>query len=125
MVAVNLTDWLMIAGLMDEVTVVVVVAVLTVWVSGVDELEAKPPPPVYSAVTEFARTGSEETAIEARPFVTVPLATTVEPSKSKTVPVGLPELAVTRAVNVTACPYTEELSEDVNTVVVDFSADPP
>ena len=42
MVAVNVTDWLMIAGLMDEVTVVVVVAVLTVWVSGVDELEAKP-----------------------------------------------------------------------------------
>ena len=36
--------------------------------------------PVDSAVIEFAPTGSDESTIEAPPFVTGPLATTFEPS---------------------------------------------
>ena len=94
-VAVKVTGWPVPAGLRDEARVVVVVARLTVCVSGLDVLGAKPAPPRYLAVIEFAPTGSDETGIDTLPFVSVPLTTWVRPSRTITVPVGVPELEAT------------------------------
>jgi hypothetical protein len=97
-VAVNVTDWLM-TGLMDEVT--------HSSNGGCSahclgkrrgRTRGEPPAPVYSAVIEFAPTGSDESTIEARPFVTGPLATTVEPSAMTPykIQVHVPGLVFTR-----------------------------
>jgi len=58
------------------------------------------------------------------PFASVALPKAVVPSKNMTVPVGVPEVAVTWAVNVTACPYVAGFSEEVTAVVVGFWTDP-
>ena len=69
---------------------------------------------------EFAPAGSAGTLISALPLASMPVATTVEPSRILTVPVGVPELDVTLTVKATVCPYTEGFREEDRFVVVTF-----
>jgi hypothetical protein len=54
-------------------------------------------------------------------LLSVPGPSDVLPSKKVTVPVGVPLAPVTVAVNVTACPATDGLIDELITVVVGFS----
>src|SRR6266516_4835510 len=96
-VAVKVTIWPDTDGLTEEVTVVVLLALLTVWVNGEAVL--------YVAVPELSATG----------VWGVPSIVNV------TVPLGVPApgaTAATVAVNVTDWPETEGLTDEVTVVVV-------
>jgi len=60
---------------------------------------------------------SAEVEIEAWPAFKVPLPIEVAPSKKITVPVGVPAVLVTVAVNVTVCPAVDGFSEEATTVL--------
>jgi hypothetical protein len=64
-------------------------------VSGAELLGAKLALPWYAAVIECEPVVSDATGTETLPFESVPLPTTVEPSRIFTVPVGVIELDVT------------------------------
>jgi hypothetical protein len=55
------------------------------------------------------------------PALKVPLPIVAAPSLSVTVPVGVPEVAVTVAVNVTDCPVAEGFTDEITVVVVGVS----
>jgi hypothetical protein len=120
-VAVNVTDCPNTDGLADEVRVVVVFALLTVWVRTALVLPEKLESPLYLAVIEWDPTASVDVANVATPPDSVPVPRVVVPSRKVTVPVGVPVAGgtgATVAVNVTDCPKTDGLAEDVTVVVV-------
>jgi hypothetical protein len=127
-VAVNVTNCPVVDGLAEEVTVVVVVAWVTVCVRAVDVLVPKFVSPLYTAVIESEPTGSGDAAVVVNvavsglPPLSVPVPMVVAPFLNVTVPVGVPPaVLLTVAVNVTACPNADGFSEDVTVVVVGFT----
>src|SRR6185369_10092559 len=122
-VTVNVTLCPNTDGLADELTTLVVLALLTVCVKSADVLARKFPSPLYTAVTTCGPTLSELIA----PLVALPpLRLTGVPKSDPsilncTVPLGVPDpgtLALTVAVNVTGWPNTDGLADELTTVVV-------
>ena len=118
-VAVKVTDCPNTDGLAEEVTVVVVLAWFTVCDTVLDVLVPKLVSPPYTAVIECEATESAAVANVATPDpFSVPVPRVVAPSLNVAVPVGVPPVPVTVAVNVTDCPKTEGFCEDVSVVVL-------
>jgi len=86
-------------------------------------LAVKLPSPLYVAVMVWLPTERAEVLNVVFPLLCrVPLPSVVDPSLNVTVPVGVPEpgaAAVTVAVNVTDCPKTDGLTDEVRGVVVE------
>src|SRR5438876_559916 len=120
-VAVNFTDCPNTDGFNEELTDVVV-PYFTVCVSLGDVLPLKFASPPYDAVIEWEPTASVLVTNVPWPEPSrVPVPRMVEPSLKVTVPVGVPApglFAVTVAVNVTACPDSAGLAEELTSVVV-------
>ncbi len=70
---------------------------------------------------ECVPAASDVIVIDAAPPASVPVARTVAPSRNRRLPVGVPVLADTVALNVTACPTVEGFREELNAVVVVIS----
>jgi hypothetical protein len=120
-VAVKVTDWPKTEGLADEVTVVVVLAWLTVWVKAGDVLGLKLVLPLEAAVSVWLPADSVVVLNVAVPLVRGTAGWAVPSRVKTTLPVGVPTpgaTALTVAVKVTACPKTEGLAEDVTAVLV-------
>src|SRR5439155_15144333 len=62
---------------------------------------------------------NDEVLNEALPPLSVPVPSVVVPSENVTVPVGVPELALTVAVKVTDCPKTDGFAFEARAVVVE------
>ena len=62
--------------------------------------------------------GRVETGMVTVPLASVPVPTTAEPFRTRTVPVGVPEFEVTRTMKLPACPYVVGLDEEVKPVLV-------
>ena len=122
-VAVKVTDPAKVEGFVPELTLVVVLALLTVCVSVLDGgLALKLPSPPYVAVTECEPTPSDEVVkVACADPLSVPVPSVATPSLNVTVPVGVPvpgEFTVTVAVNVTDWPNTDGFVPEATLVVV-------
>ena len=115
-VPVNVTDEPNNEGLADELTVVVVLAVVTVWMRSAEVLPVKLPSPPYSAVIVWLPVANVEVANVARPAASVPVPNVVAPSLKVTVPVA--DACETVAVKVTDWPNTDGLTEEATPVLV-------
>ena len=104
--AVKVTDCPEFDGFSDEVRAVVVVALLTIWLTVFDALPTKIESPPYTAVTAVVPAGSDDVAKMAVPPFNVPVPKTVVPFLNETVSPsgGGPALEVTFAEKTTACP---------------------
>ena len=110
-------------GVSDELTMLAVLALFTVCVKSADVLVRKFPSPLYSAVITCGPTDKEAIV----PLLALPpLKLTDEPKSAPsslncTVPLGVPDpgaVALIVAVNVTGCPNTDGLKDELTTVVV-------
>src|SRR5581483_11874078 len=120
-VAVKVTAWPNADGLTEDVTVVVVLAWLTVCVSVAEVLVVKLVSPAYTAVMAWPATAKAAVVNVAEPPESVAVPSVVVPSRKVTVPLGVPvpgATAVTVAVKVTPWPNTEGLTEEVTVVVL-------
>jgi len=125
-VAVNVTGCPRTDGLAEEATVVAVLAWFTVWESGdaLLSLPVKFVSPPYTAVMlcGLPVTDSDEVANVATPdALGAPVPKVVAPSLKITVPEGVPPpgaTGLTAAVNVTDCPNSDGLMEELRVVVV-------
>src|SRR5688572_15226927 len=124
-VAVKVTLCPLAEGFCDEVTLVVVLALFTVWPPArVPLLVLKFPSPLYCATTVCGLPLTVNAAVLswAEPPLRVIGPPALEPSITNwTVPVGVPTpgvFDVTVAVNVVLCPNTVGLIEEVTAVVV-------
>ena len=122
-VAVSVTDCPNVDGFSEEVTVVVVFALLTTCVSTADVLALKLPSPLYWTVIEWLPTDNAEVEHMAcdEPFSATFEQIGLAPSKNVAVPVGVPAPGVTAAtvpVKTTFCPETDGFCDDVTVVVV-------
>jgi hypothetical protein len=117
-VAVKVTFTPEFDGFREEIKVVVVWP--TIWFTTFDVLPPKFESPAYTAVIELEPTGSVEVVKVAEPPLNAPVPIDVVPFINVTVsPLGgMPELEVTVAVNVTACPNADGFCEDERVVVV-------
>jgi hypothetical protein len=116
-VAVNVTDWPTCDGLMEDVSAVALVP-RTTWEVALDVLDAKFASPAYFAVIECVPAVSVDVANVATPELRVPDPRVVAPSRNVTVPVGVPPVPVTVAVNVTDWPAVDGLTDEASTVVL-------
>ena len=119
--AVKLTVCPTTEGSGNEVTVVVVEAWLTVWVS-VPLEPVKFASPLYVAVTVCVPAESTLVLTLAVPPESVPVSVGPPLMTNVTVPVGVPapgETGATVAVKVTDCPKTDGSGDEVTVVVVD------
>src|SRR5205823_2240067 len=120
-VAVKVTAWPPTEGLGEEVSVVVVAALLTTWRRTIDALPANRLSPAYTAVREWMPTASVEVVRVAVALVFKVMAPRVTaPSLNSTEPVGggTPAIPVTVAVRVTSWPKTEGFGLETRVVVV-------
>jgi hypothetical protein len=121
-VAVKVTDCADMEGLIDEVTEVAVGDLFTVCVSTGDTLTAKFVLPPYSAVIECELSDNAAVAKVATPDpFSVPVPSVAVPSLNVTVPLAVaapPPVALTVAANVTDCPQTDGLTDEVTVVAV-------
>ena len=118
-VAVKVTDSPNTEGVV-EANVVVVLALLTTWLTAELVLVTKLESPEYSAVMLFEPTASDAMDKVAAPDVRVPVPMMLEPFLKVTVPEAVPApgaVAATFAVKVTDSPKTEGVVE-ANVVVV-------
>jgi len=118
-VAVNVTVSPKTVGVLEVVTVAFVLAGVTVCVMTDDVLVAWFGSPLYTAVIECEPPLSINVVMVAFPFPSsdcVPIE--LAPSLKVTLPVGVPALEATVAVNVTVCPKSDGFGSDVNVVVV-------
>ena len=97
-------------------TVLVLVALFTVWVNTGEVLPLKSVLPAYTPVIEWLATDKVDVVNVALPLLSVPVPSVVDPSLKVTVPVGVPPLDVTVAVNFTEAPKVDGFSEDVTEV---------
>jgi hypothetical protein len=97
---------------------VVVVANVTVCASVVDVLVANVALPPYTAVIACEPLPSVAVENVALPELMVPVPSVARPSLNVTVPVGVPPLPLTVAVNVMLCPGAAGFTLDVRIVVV-------
>lgn len=117
-VAVKVTVCPAVEGFSEEATAVVVGRPTTVCVSAAEVLPANVASPEYFAVIECEPAVSVEVVNVACPTLRVPVPMLVAPSKNVAVPVGVPAVAETVAVNVTDCPALDGFKDEVNAVDV-------
>ena len=117
-VAVKVTDCPGVDGFTEEPNVVVVGLPFTVSVRAAEELPWHTLSPLYDAVIECDPAPSELVESDATPFVRTTLASTAEPSRNWTLPVGVPPAPDTVAVNVIACPVVDGFTEEPTLTVV-------
>jgi hypothetical protein len=117
-VAVKVTVWPTSDGLREDVSVVLAVILVTVWVSEGDVLPRKFASPLYIAGIVFDPSGRVEMLKVAMPPVSVAVPKVVPPCLNVTEPVGVPNCPATLAVNVTVWHTTDGVTEDVSTVEV-------
>jgi hypothetical protein len=93
-------------GFWEEPKEVVVVALLTTWLTAFEVPPANFESPPYTAVTAFLLTGSADVVKLAEPPLNVPVPKTVLPFMNETVSPsgGVPAPDVTTAVKVIVCP---------------------
>jgi hypothetical protein len=107
----------------EAVSVVVVAAAFTLWVSVEEVLPPNPVTPWYTAVIERDPAASAAVSNVAWPAaLSVPVPICAPEFRNDTVPDGVPvadAAGVTVAVNVVACPNALGLTDDVTAVVVD------
>lgn len=105
-VAVKVTDCPGFDGFRDDAKVIVVVALLTTWLTGFEVLAAKFESPAYTALIELVPTFRVEVEKLAEPPLKVPVPSAVVPFINVTVSPfgGVPALEETTAVKVTDCP---------------------
>ena len=117
-VAVNVTDWPVVAGLGAAAIAVVVDSRFTVSVSAADVLPVKFVSPEYFAVIEWVPIASDDVLSVACPFApSAPVPICAAPSKNTTVPVGVPVVELkTVAVSVTDCAKGAGFGEDASAV---------
>ena len=124
-VAVKTMAWPNTDGAEEELTEVVVPALLTTWLRALAvELELKVVSAPYSTVIEWVATDKLFAAKVAWPPAKETLPSVVVPFLKATDPVGVPvagETALTVAVNVTDCPTTVGLVGEAETVTELFS----
>src|SRR5205823_1863225 len=95
-VAVKVTAWPNTDGLAEEITVLVLLTWLTVWVMAADMLLPKLVSPPYTAVIGWAPTGKLTVVNVARPMaLSVPVPRLMALSRKVTVPVGVPVAGAT------------------------------
>lgn len=117
-VAVAITGWPKIPGFGDAFTATVGTSRFTICVNGEEVFALKLLSPEYEAVMVCAPTANADVVNEAAPVessVAVPMVEV--PSRKVTVPVGVPEVALTVAVKVSACPKTVGFLEETTAVV--------
>src|SRR5207244_77088 len=121
-VAVNVTDCPNTALVADELTAVVVLALLTVCVKTAEVLELKLVSPLYAALLAWPPTLNELVLNVAKPeALTLTGASGVPSTVNVMVPVRVPvpgATAVTVAVIVTVCPKTELVADELTVVAV-------
>src|SRR5262249_13387597 len=121
-VAVKVTAWPKTDGLVEEVRAVVVLALFTTWVRAPDVLGLKLPSLLYAGGTVCLPRAGEGVLLLAPPPARAPGPPKLAPSIwNCTVPVGVPApgaTAATVAVNVTACPNTDGLADELTAVAV-------
>jgi len=122
-VAVNVTACPNTDGLADELTAVVVPSWFTVCVKSGDVLPLKLPSPLYTVVMMCGPIASDAIAplVALPPLKLTGLPKSVPSILNCTVPLGVPApgtLALTVAVNVTLCPNTDGLADEVTLVLV-------
>ena len=100
-VAVKVTAWPNADGFTEETTEVVEAAWFTACDRAGEVLPAKLASPLYTAVMECVPTVSVDVVNAAFPALSVPVPSVAVPFLNVTVPVGVPDVAVTVAVNVT------------------------
>ena len=100
-VAVKVTAWPNADGFAEETTEVVEAAWFTACDNAGEVLPAKLASPLYTAVMECVPTVSVDVVNAAFPALSVPVPSVAVPFLNVTVPVGVPDVAVTVAVNVT------------------------
>src|SRR2546425_4076704 len=126
-VAVKVVDWPNRVGLTEDVSAVMVSALLTTWVRATEVEGLKLVSLLYVTVMPWLAVVSalvlNAAGVTPPPVDNVPVPSVVEPSLKVTVPVGLAaaalpgELTLTVAVKVTDWPETEGLVEEATTVV--------
>src|SRR2546425_1102642 len=127
-VAVKVVDWPNRVGLTEDVSAVMVSALLTTWVRATEVEGLKLVSLLYVTVMPGLAVGSalvlNAAGVTPPPVDNVPVPSVVEPSLKVTVPVGLAaaalpgELTLTVAVKGTHWPETEGLTEETTVVVV-------
>jgi hypothetical protein len=123
-VAVNVTGCPYTDGFTELTSVLVVLSLFTVCDSVPEVLPEKLPSPPYRAVTRCIPPLRLEVVNVALSLAfSIPVPRVVPPSWKVTVPVGVPPEPVMVAVNVTAWPKTEALSELASAVVELFNDD--
>jgi hypothetical protein len=98
---VNATACPSVDGFGEELSDVVVAALLITWINAADVLDAYVASPLYTAVTLFVPAAKFELLHMAAPLVSGTAANVAVPDLNVTEPVGapVPELGVTIAVN--------------------------
>src|SRR3989442_11917406 len=124
----RLVDWPNRVGLTEDVSAVMVSALLTTWVRATEVEGLKLVSLLYVTVMPWLAVVSalvlNAAVVTPPPVDNVPVPSVVEPSLKVTVPVGLAaaalpgELTLTVAVKVTHWPETEGLTEETTVVVV-------
>jgi hypothetical protein len=123
--ALNVTGWPYTDGFTEELTVVLVDALLTIWMRGELVLGAKLLSPPYLAVIECEPAETNAKVKVAFPELTVPVPKVLSPSMKVTVPDGFKadrEVIEIVALKVTDWPYADGLFVDVTDVVVEINA---
>jgi hypothetical protein len=108
-------------GFPEEVSNVLVLALLTTWLKADEVPVTKLESPPYVAVIEWVPTDSADVVKGALPPASVAVPSVVEPTLKVTVPVGVPEAgptALTVAVKTTTCPKTDGFADELTDVVV-------
>ena len=116
--AVNVTDCPAAEGFTDDVSAVVLAALLTVCVRVADVLPSQFTPPLYVALKLWLPTARLLSVNLAVPELVGLDPSTTLPSRKVTVPVGTEFVAVTVAVRVTAWLKTDGFGEEVSAVLV-------
>src|SRR5208337_4982991 len=118
--AVKVTACPYVDGLGEDESAVVVATLLTTCFTAFDVLAAHWISPPHTTLIALAPARNVEVVKLAEPPLNDPVPSTVVPSLNVTVSPsgGAPELEVTTAVKVTACPYVDGLGEDESAVVV-------
>lgn len=117
-VAVSVTFRLNVEGFSDDVKVVVVAAGFTVCEMAEEVEPAKLVEATYAAERLCTLVESEDVLKVAAPPESVPEPSNVAPSKKLTVPVGVPPVEATVAVNVTLSLNEDGFGADASVVVV-------
>ena len=117
-VAVYVTDCPIVEGFSDEVSVTVVGARFTTWLSTEEVLPEKLALPPYTAVMDLAPALNIATRILATPFASFAVPSVAVPFMNVTVPVGVPDARRPWRSRSPPARYMEGFSDEVSAIAV-------